>query len=132
MRRLVVSTLALLLMFPCLAFSYDSHELTGNEVTPLVKGTDIFEQIHQMVQTAKTAIHIEMYEFQQISIANELIARKKEGLEVQVLLDRSSIEIGSYLLQNGVEVKYFPNKSTIDHIKLLSVDGNLSLIGGMN
>jgi phosphatidylserine/phosphatidylglycerophosphate/cardiolipin synthase-like enzyme len=86
-----------------------------------------------MIQEAKKAIHLEMYEFQQISIADELIAKKKAGLEVQVLLDQSSHDMGNYLSRKGVEVRYYPpNASKINHVKLLSVDGNLSLIGGMN
>jgi phosphatidylserine/phosphatidylglycerophosphate/cardiolipin synthase-like enzyme len=74
-----------------------------------------------------------MYEFQQTSIANELIFKKKAGLEVQVLLDRSSQEMGDYLLKGGVAVKYYPcGSSNICHVKLICVDGKVSLMGGMN
>jgi phosphatidylserine/phosphatidylglycerophosphate/cardiolipin synthase-like enzyme len=115
-------------------YAYDSGELSGNEVTPLIDGTAIFNQVHSMIQNAKKSIHVEMYEFQQTSIADELIAKKNQGVEVQVILDPYSTTIGDYLQNNGVPVLYYPQSgsSYIDHVKLLNVDGNLSLMGGMN
>jgi cardiolipin synthase len=116
------------------AFAYDSGSMSGNDVTPLIDGNAIFNQVNNMINSAQKAIHVEMYEFQQTSIADKLIAKKRAGVEVQVILDPSSSTIGTYLQNNGVPVLYYPqsNQSYIDHVKLLVVDGNQALMGGMN
>jgi len=132
------------------------------KVTPLIDGEQIFPKAREMIRGAKDNIAIEMYSFGNADVqnrknvpgvtdaqhfqdhralVNELIAAKKRGVEVQVILDASrgrdkrmhNIDVGEHLKANGIDVIRYPkSKASIDHVKLLVVDNYRAMIGGMN
>lgn len=127
----------------------------GNRVTPLADASvtpddssdDIFTNVHEMISGAERSIQIEMYGFGRQAITDQLIAKAKEGVKVQVVLDPPDDEFekekelsAQILRESGVEVLYFPVRpadeerkfAQIDHTKMLIVDGDQAIIGGMN
>jgi len=127
----------------------------GNKVTPLAdsgvtpkdKSDDIFHQVKQGIKDAKKSIQLEMFGLGQKDIAEMLIQRKKDGLDVQVVLDpvnddyeAEKQECIDMLQAGGVEVVIYPirekdeeNKyDQINHVKMLILDGDKAIIGGMN
>jgi cardiolipin synthase len=127
----------------------------GNKVTPLADSSvtpkdlsdDIFAQIHQSIDSAKKSIQIEMFGLGQIDIVNKLIAKHNEGVKVQVVLDPVNEEYevekqkcADKLMKAGIEVVFYPTQepteknrfAQINHVKMMIVDGDEAIIGGMN
>ena len=127
----------------------------GNKVTPLAdaavtpkdKSDDIFAQIHQSIDGAKKSIQIEMFGLGQKEIAEKLVAKHKDGVKVQVVLDPINEEYEEekkacvkILEKGGVEVLFYPTQepteknkfAQINHVKMMIVDGDEAIIGGMN
>lgn len=127
----------------------------GNKVTPLADAShtpkdqsdDIFTQIKSSIAKAKKSIQIEMFGIGQKDLAKQLVAKKKEGLEVQVVLDpvneayeAEKEEVIQILKEGGVETLLYPVKAPegknrfgqINHVKMMIIDGDEAIIGGMN
>lgn len=127
----------------------------NNQLKLLIKGEQAFPEIFKDIDAAKDHIHISFYIFSDDKLGNEfidhLIAAKKRGVDVRVMLDG----IGSQLLvpwsgakkvlsrleKGGIEV--MRNHATDltrdeqplnhpDHRKLVIVDGKIGYTGGMN
>jgi phosphatidylserine/phosphatidylglycerophosphate/cardiolipin synthase-like enzyme len=108
-----------------------------------------FAVVRDCFREAKSSIRMMMYEASyykkyQDSPSNilirELIAAKKRGLEVKVILERREEKekeaqknrgTGALLAQGGVEVAYDP-LSVVTHTKLLLIDGKISVVGSTN
>lgn len=129
----------------------------GNKVTPLYdarvtpqnKQDEIFQQVKLGIDAARSSIQLEMFGFGQMDIAKALVSAKKRGVNVQVVLDPVTKNLdwekekqvcADYLTRNGVDLKWYPvqegdgkNKfAQIDHVKMLILDGDKAIIGGMN
>ncbi len=138
---------------PDFAQKYFAH---GNKVTPLFdksvtpadKSDDIFANIEQVIRGAKKSVQVEMFSLDKKDLVNLLIADAKRGVKVQVIMDPPN-EAGEdrkkeaidELRKNGVNVLLYPVKEAgskeakfgqIDHVKMLIVDGDKAVIGGMN
>lgn len=139
-----------------------SNDTYNTRVTPLIGGEQIFPTAREMIREAKDSVAVEIYSFgnqklegkenvagvtdaqhfkDQAALVDELIAARKRGVRVQVLMDSSrgrdgkphNWQVADYLKANGVEVIRYPkSKAKIDHVKLLVVDNNRAMIGGMN
>ncbi|MCE1248551.1 MAG: phosphatidylserine/phosphatidylglycerophosphate/cardiolipin synthase family protein [Firmicutes bacterium] len=130
---------------------------TGNKVTPLMDGSiskgdsasDIFKNIEDLVRGAKKSIQIEMFSLDKKDLVDLLIQDAKNGVKVQIIMDPPNelpmeAEKGKAiekLRKNGVDVLLYPVKEAnspeskfgqIDHVKMMIVDGNKAIIGGMN
>ena len=108
-----------------------------------------FAVVRDCFQKAKSSIRMMMFEASyykshQDSPSNilirELIAAKRRGVEVKVILDRrekkerntlKNLETGALLAKGGVEVVYDPLK-VVTHTKLLLIDGEISVVGSTN
>ena len=133
---------------------------SNNLVTPDIDGKDIFTSADKMIASAKKSLKLEMYDFQNKQVDGKdgavgvpgyeeqqnllplIIQAAQRGVKVQVLLDGSTIsstglvhnqKMLDYLKSNGVQVLFYPADSVnIDHVKLMVIDGQDALIGGMN
>lgn len=131
-----------------------------NTIAPAIDGKDIFTAADQMISGAKQNIKLEMYDFgnakvdgkpgatqaegyaEQQKLVPLLVGAAKRGVKVQVILDSSTYsstgkihnqEMVKYLKSQGVNVLTYPTDAVnIDHVKLMVIDGNQALIGGMN
>ncbi|WP_339046425.1 phospholipase D-like domain-containing protein [Candidatus Mesenet endosymbiont of Agriotes lineatus] len=90
-----------------------------------------------MLDKAEKSILLQAYEFTSKPIVNGVIAAKRNGIAVQVILDKSqvkhkySIPIVKELLSNGIPV-WIDNKPAIAHNKVMIVDGKKVITGSFN
>ena len=108
----------------------------ADELVPLTDGAAAFAAIGEALSQARRSIDLELYEFQQVDLAALLLDARDRGVTVTAIKDpseRSSRSIWAQLEQGGVRVVSFPlERLTIDHVKLLIVDGVRAIVGGIN
>jgi cardiolipin synthase len=136
---------------------HQTQMTVNNKTTLLVDGTQIFPEIYNIIDQAQRKIYVTTYLFGESighKIAEKLIARQKEGVEIQFVAEET---MGSFpaltepakkefkfMAQNGILVKAFPvdllpkgptffaNQKLINHAKMVVVDDSVAIIGGMN
>ena len=111
--------------------------VTGaDHLLPLPDGPSAFSAIVDALRHARTSIDLELYEFQRPDLAALLLDAHDRGVTVTGIKDpseRSSRPIWAELEQGGIRVVAFPvERLTIDHVKLLIVDGAEAIVGGIN
>src|ERR1700716_1547467 len=120
--------------------------MPGVPAAPIVSGADrlvalpdgpsAFSAITGALRHARRSIDLELYEFQRPDLAALLLDAHGRGVAVTAIKDpseRSSRPIWAELEQGGIRVLAFPvERLTIDHVRLLIVDGAEATIGGIN
>ncbi|MEA2636072.1 MAG: cardiolipin synthase [Chloroflexota bacterium] len=108
----------------------------ADRLVPLPDGPSAFSAITGELRRARQSIDLELYEFQRSDLAALLLDARDRGVTVTAIKDpseRSSRPIWAELEQGGVRVVAFPlERLTIDHVKLLIVDGVEAIVGGIN
>ncbi|HSP65157.1 MAG TPA: phosphatidylserine/phosphatidylglycerophosphate/cardiolipin synthase family protein [Candidatus Deferrimicrobium sp.] len=108
----------------------------ADEVTVLRSGEATFTELRVLVDGARSAIDVEVYEFGRSDIALALTRARARGVAVTVIADRSESATAATALTleaSGVEVVDYPVRARmIDHVKLLVVDGSVAVVGGIN
>lgn len=129
----------------------------NNKTTLLADGDQIFQEIFKVIDSANKKIFITTYLFGESighKIAEKLIEKKKQGVEIQFIAEKtmgyipelvaSAKKEYDFMAKNGIDVRYFPvdklpkgptflsNKKVITHVKVIIADGNAAIIGGMN
>lgn len=131
------------------------------EVHSLIGGGQIFGKVDQLLNLAKSTVLVNLYNFQSpdlypekfsppgtlgASIQGQLVDRlielkQKRGVDVKVIIDNHwdpefseghNNRTIAHLRKNGIDVVTYPNFSTISHVKLLVVDDQYAMVGGMN
>lgn len=123
---------------------------SGNAVKSLADTTCSLEQIEQMIRSARRWVHVEFYIWRPDSagerIRDLLIQKAKEGLNVRLLYDGiGSLWLGRKFLRPmqkaGVQTACFTPGFSLWHLmtlnlrnhrKIVIVDGEIALTGGMN
>src|ERR1700736_1580853 len=108
----------------------------ADQLVPLTDGAAAFAAITEELSRARRSIDLELYEFQRLDLAALLLDARDRGVAVTAIRDpseRSSRTVWAQLEQGGVKVVAFPlEHMTIDHVKLLIVDGVRAIVGGIN
>jgi len=108
----------------------------ADQLIPLLDGPTAFEAIIDQLRRARRSIYLELYEFQRPDLAGLLLDARDRGVTISAIKDpsqRSSRTIWAELEQGGIKVVAFPlERLTIDHVKLLIVDGVRAIVGGIN
>jgi phosphatidylserine/phosphatidylglycerophosphate/cardiolipin synthase-like enzyme len=108
----------------------------ADQVTLLRSGPATFARIELLINAARASIHVEIYEFGQQGLADALIAAEARGVAVTVIDDPSELSsaaTAARLRIAGVDVVDYPvRKEMIDHVKLLVVDSQVAVVGGIN
>ncbi len=124
--------------------------LAGNRVTLLVNGPASFAALAEAIRSARTRVDMESYEFDDAAggeFADILLAARQRGVEVNLIYDAwgaagTSAALFDRLRRGGVRVLEYnplqPNDrvpvqvNARDHRKLLCVDGEVAITGGVN
>ena len=132
-------------------YLYNQHQSlisTGNAVTLLINGEEKFPALFDALENARSHIHLEYYIFTADDVGNRitdiLIKKKREGVEVRVIVD----DVGSNQIKQlpkrfreaGIEfLKTLPvafsslaNSNYRNHRKVVIIDGTIGFIGGIN
>src|SRR6266513_690042 len=121
--------------------------VSGNSITTLVNGTQIFPAMLGAIRSAKHSINFETYVFWDGRIAREfteaLAERARAGVKVSAILDaqgtnKMGLENLARLREAGGEVVKYHSIFWLDprrynnrsHRKLLIVDGKIAFVGG--
>ncbi|MBR7829480.1 hypothetical protein KDK95_24455 [Actinospica sp. MGRD01-02] len=95
-------------------------------------GTTSEPRIDQFIESARSSIDMTMYELSDTTVVNDLIAKKKAGVDVRVILDqkesRTNESAYSTLTAAGVGVVWSSSAFQYTHEKDVTVDGRESLI----
>jgi cardiolipin synthase len=120
------------------------RQTTGNTVVPFLGGGKATEEVLSQLGSAKSSIQVEMYRLGYDKIVDVLARQAKAGVKVQVLLDptpgydkadaANQTKMKDFLKSAGVEILTYPidRSGKIDHVKLLIVDRQSAMIGGLN
>ena len=88
--------------------------------------------IYDFVNSATSSLDMTMYELEDTTAVNDLIALEKKGVTVRVVLDRAhqSANSSAYtaLTNAGVGVVWSPSSFVYTHQKTITVDGTKSLV----
>jgi cardiolipin synthase len=125
--------------------------MTGNRITMLEGGDEVYGAMLAEITAARRSILIESYIFDRdpigLRFADALIAAVKRGVSVRVLIDavgaRYSVpSIVGYLKEGGVPTAVFngniimglrlPYANLRTHRKIMVIDGAVAFAGGMN
>jgi len=136
------------LPFRYLYYQEQSLISTGNAVTLLHNGEEKFPALFEALENAKSYIHIEYYIFTADDVGNRiadiLIQKQKEGIEVRVIVDdvgsdhikdipKRFKEAGIPLLKTmPVAFSSLANSNYRNHRKIAIIDSAIAFIGGIN
>ena len=116
----------------------------GHSVTPLINGPASFAARERLMRSATKSIYLATWGYYDDVTGrltrDLLIAKKKEGLDVRVLVDGNisnfiGMESLKLLADNGVQVgRFWDPARQYDgmHAKVLVIDGESAITGGMN
>ena len=113
-------------------------------------GHDLYESMLSAIDTAQKSIYLETYIWKDDRIGHEfkqkLICKANQGVEVYVIFDSfantvvphefkvfpTNIHVLKYQSFNKPWYIFDPRRYTLDHRKILVVDGSIGFIGGFN
>ncbi len=105
-------------------------------VTVLRSGEPTFSELRRLVDQARSSVQVEVYEFGRADLASALVAAHQRGVAVTMIADPSESATAATaqgLRASGVDVVDYPVRARmIDHVKLLVVDGEVAVVGGIN
>lgn len=142
--------LILFILFISNQVSALSLDAKKNMVQLLHEGTSSLAKRIELIRSAKKSIDIEYYIFARDRVGqlifSELIKKAKQNVKIRILLDGHKLlsEIDEYeaieLAKYNIELRFFNRTGTLrlvkgqfrNHRKTLTVDNQLSIIGGRN
>ncbi|MFK7853805.1 MAG: phospholipase D-like domain-containing protein [Granulosicoccus sp.] len=126
--------------------------LAGNTLTPLINGDQAYPEMLEAIANARQSVVLSSYIFEYDDIGKQfvtaLIAAHERGVAVRVMIDGLGVGYGFSLVRadrvlraQGVKTaRFLSTWSTAgtrfinlrNHRKILSVDGQLAFVGGLN
>jgi cardiolipin synthase A/B len=108
----------------------------ADTVTVLRSGEATFTELRNLIDAARVRVDVEVYEFGRADLAAALLRARARGAAVTVIDDPSESTTAATALglrAGGVDVADYPIRARmIDHVKLLVVDSDVAIVGGIN
>lgn len=131
---------------------HQSPYLPDNRVQPLINGDEAYPEMIRAINEAQHSVVLSSYIFEYdaagVQFVDALVAAHQRGVAVRVLIDGLGVGYGFSLVRSdrvlrrqGVKTaRFLATLSTAgtrfinlrNHRKILSVDGNVAFVGGMN
>ncbi len=131
---------------------HDTHYVTGNRVEPLINGDEAYPAMIDAINEASHSVYLSSYifEYDQVGVqfVEALVNAHHRGVAVRVMIDGLGVGYGFSLVRadrvlrrRGVKTARFLSTwssngtrfiNLRNHRKILSVDGELAFVGGMN
>jgi len=121
-----------LLFVLSLLFSSRAHAAVDVCFTP---GSDCTGVVAKQLNAAKVSVFVNAYSFTSKPIENALVAAKKRGVQVEVILDRSNVGSKYSGLAMMIEAKIpttIDESHAIAHSKIMIIDASVVLTGSFN
>lgn len=131
--------------------SINKSAFTSNnsQVKSYIDGAEAFPAMEKLINSAKETLFIETFIFHYdptgLRIANLLANKKKQGIDVKVIIDSTGLKfakddykIVDFLKNKKIDTQIFNSKFisktglNITHRKMILVDGYKVMVGGMN
>lgn len=126
-------------------FKFTSFNFIGN-ITVFTSPDASFETIVNEIKNAKESIFINVYEFTNLHLMDEIINATKKGIKVKILLEGRPLPnlndverfIAEKLTENGSEVRFMINNETIknryqfSHAKYVVIDNKTLILVSEN
>ncbi len=95
------------------------------------------QRIKELIRSAQKTIRVAMFTWTREDLAKELVAAKKKGVKVEVVLDNSSAKgasskIAELLKKEGILITYSTPGPALLHHKFVWIDDHLLEIGSAN
>jgi hypothetical protein len=117
------------------AVSGSAHAASGT-LTLLTLPDNGENAIYNFVNSATSSVNVTIYELNDRTLENDLVAREKAGVDVRVILDQAqksyNAAAASVLTAGGVGVVYSSTAFTYTHQKTITVDNDESYISSGN
>ncbi|MEO6568186.1 MAG: phospholipase D family protein [Opitutaceae bacterium] len=84
------------------------------------------------MESAKQTIHVQAYSFTSLPIVRALVAAKKRGVDVEIVLDKSQQSLPSDLVAEVGIPTFIDASHGIAHNKIVIVDAAVVLTGSFN
>ncbi len=118
------------------------------EDVEIIQNREYFPRVHQALKEAEESIRVIMFEacyYEEYPdspsniLIKDLIEAHRRGVKVEVILElgifeevnRNNQEVGQLLSREGVVVA-FDSASVTTHAKLITIDGDISILGSTN
>ena len=131
---------------------HESPYLACNDLEPLLNGDEAYPEMIQAIADAREYVVLSSYIFEHdavgVQFVDALIAAHKRGVQVRVLIDGIGVGYGigtlrsdRVLRKQGIKTARFLSAFSTsgtrfinlrNHRKILSVDGSMAFVGGMN
>ena len=131
-----------------LEMSTDNHISSNNDIQIYFSGEEFFPELKREISNAKKFINMEYFIFQFDGIGKEiadlLIEKAKEGIEVNLIIDGVNLanrKLNEYFKNTGVNLHlffrtYIPlfniRLNYRNHRKVTIIDNRVAFVGGMN
>ena len=131
-----------------LEMSTDNYITSNNDIEAYFTGKEFFSNLKKEIANAKKFINMEYFIFQFDGIGKEiadlLIEKAKEGIEVNLIIDGVNLanrKLNEYFKNTGVNLHlffrtYIPifniRLNYRDHRKVTIIDNRVAFVGGMN
>lgn len=134
-KNLICVLLAGSLLFPQIGFP-EVFSGNANYHVCFTPGQDCTDEIVDVLAAAKQSIYVQAYSFTSQPIAEALVAAKRRGVDVEVILDKSQYRAERYsaskfLDNQGIPV-WIDFRPAIAHNKIMIVDGETVMTGSFN
>ena len=98
---------------------------------------DAGEEVIGLIDSAEESVDIEMYVFTSRDVVDALQRAKSRGVDVRIIIERSTIsgsnrEIYNELAAKGFNVRYASSSYKLTHSKFMIIDGKTVLVGSHN
>ena len=131
---------------------HDASYLSDNQLEPLINGDEAYPQMLQAINEATHSVVLSSYIFEHDEAGRQfvtaLVAAQQRGVAVRVLIDGLGVGYGLSMVRSdrvlrrkGVKTARFLSAFSTsgtrfinlrNHRKILSVDGQVAFVGGMN
>jgi phosphatidylserine/phosphatidylglycerophosphate/cardiolipin synthase-like enzyme len=99
-------------------------------------GQDCTAEIVDALSEARHSVYVQAYSFTSQPIAGALVAAKKRGVDVRVILDKSQFKAEKYSASTFLEHQDIPvwidSRPAIAHNKIMILDGETVITGSFN
>jgi len=95
------------------------------------------EEVLGLIRGANESIEVEMYLFNYMPLANELVKAKERGVDVRVILEPrlsgdENLKMMKFLREKGISARWASLEYKLTHAKAMIVDKKKVLVGSTN
>ncbi|MEK6843272.1 MAG: phospholipase D-like domain-containing protein [Candidatus Micrarchaeota archaeon] len=93
------------------------------------------DQMLHAINSAKSSLHIILYEFSYPDLKEALINAKRRGVDVKIILEPKvdqNLKTATFLKGKGIEVRWANPKFNNSHAKTAIIDGKTVIVGSLN